>query len=1280
MKILCTADWHIGKKLEGYSRFEEQKIILQQIIDITHQENIDVVIIAGDCFDTQSPSPEMTKLFVSVLAQLSQMCLVLVIAGNHDNPLFLSSSEAFASQLGVVILGYPFDIPTLNESSSFWKITHVSAGMIEIFFKKNKKTIRFLLSPYANAQRLKKDLGVNQTDKKAWELLCDEWERNISQDPEVMNILVTHSYLLPEKRELFQDAEPQEDSEERSIVGTLGAISLASLPQGIDYVVAGHIHKPQELYSSKSKAFYTGSPLIYSLSESGQEKSVLILELGRKNKEYTIPLIQQRDIKKITFDNFENIKTILEDEKENYLVLVWEGEYYFSAEEHQYLRQNHSYLLRIESNPKLQLTYNPQTIEGLQEQSTEELFQEYFRSKHQQQEAPEDLLMIFRECLAEELASKTLLKKKGFLPKSLTVQGFYSYKEKVEIDFSLLEQKGFFGIFGNTGSGKSALIEAMIVSLFYRVERIGKLGTSGKGNFSNAYAMMNLDSRELLIEFIFEIQGINGIEEYLCRIHAKRDKKKSTEVKIQREVFLNDQNEWIPSSITDGEEILGITYEDFKKTIVLQQQDFLGFISAAPKENTETLMRLFQLERFDMYSTVDQLEKSEANTFYTLERDLQQLEGVNEEVLAELIDKQAELSSALLTTKEEFEQCSAKLTQLEQFQQQQQRFQQIKENFASLEKKHLQFKQAKERLKIVPILDWEEKIIQKTQTKKQLTTKIEESKKELLNISDKLTTIETQGKETTSQLKIHEEKKLQTQQKWEEKLSLSVKDQLLELESRRKEYLDKDDNLQKIKQKLIAITESTTALPQLEKKLDELVTQEKRIRDFQGLASVAKYLKPNCACPLCGSTEHPNPYHEADESQLSELTLQISQLQQQIVQLKHEYSLLDELNSQKIRLEQQLINILADTNSYQDLEQQLQILRNQKKQVDEEISSLKNELEQYQSHYQNLRKQVDELQEQHKIVLRSQDSLKREIEYFEKELQKDIAEIIQWTTEKETYLANFQLDEAQINQMKTYPIYTEQELNQFFEEYNLCLGELNSLNQMIQHMSNDNLQEELNLFQQKYNILNEKYSTGQQQLGAYNTEIQRIESQLKQKLQLEERYKIFSVRKTNIEFLKKLFKGSAFVHFIGQKYLAKLCYTANQRFLRFTQNQFELVAPEEFDDKKGKIMVIDRLSGGNKRDMQTLSGGQSFQAALALALALADESGTGHRFFFVDEGFGTLDQDSLLIVLDSLRDLVFLEQRVVGMISHIPLIREEVNAYLQVTLDNSKGTIIQLHE
>jgi energy-coupling factor transporter ATP-binding protein EcfA2 len=402
--------------------------------------------------------------------------------------------------------------------------------------------------------------------------------------------------------------------------------------------------------------------------------------LGKKDKEYLIPLPAQRDVKEIHFNNFDTIDELLAQEKENYLILIWEGERYFTAEEHIHLRNSHSYILRIESRPTIaHKSYDSTQIEKIQDLSTKELFQEYFQYKYQGQLPPEDLLSILGECLDEEPSRDSLERKRGFLPKSLKIQGFYSYKKEVEVDFSLLEEKGFFGIFGNTGSGKSALIEAMIIALYYKVERFGTFGSGGKGNFSNSYGIMNLDSNELLIEFIFEIIGVDGVEEYLCRVSATRDKKKHTEVKIKREVFLKEQEEWIPSEISLGEDIVGITYDDFRKTIILQQRDFLGFISSAPKENTETLMRLFQLERFDLYYTVDRLGQKEFNEFKTLEVKLQNFEDTTDEALEELNTQKTSLELERIALDDRIETQRTLVTKLTQQLEQQQIYKTNKE-------------------------------------------------------------------------------------------------------------------------------------------------------------------------------------------------------------------------------------------------------------------------------------------------------------------------------------------------------------------------------------------------------------------------------------------------------------------------------------------------------------------------------------------------------------------------------------------------------------------------
>ncbi|MGL4677483.1 MAG: exonuclease subunit SbcD [Brevinema sp.] len=1267
MKILCTADWHIGKKNEGFSRLEEQKIVLDQIVSITQQEQVDIVIVAGDCFDTQSPSPEMTKLFVSTMAQLSRECLVLVIAGNHDNPLFLSSSEAFASQLGVMILGYPLDTPFLEENSSSWQVLQKDKGMLEIFFKKSKKTVRFLLSPYANARRLKKDLGTQDADQKAWDLLCEEWERQIN--PEIINILVTHHFFLPEPRDLYQEVDSKEDSEERSIVGTIGAIPLSSLPDHIDYVIAGHLHRPHSLYSSRTKAFYTGSPLIYGASESGQQKSVLILELGKKNKEYIIPLEGLKDIKQIYFDDFTTIPEILHQEREHYLILIWQGINYLTAEQNQYLRAHHNLLLRIESKPKIASSYDIRSIEHLQEQSIEELFIEYFRSKYQNQEPPEDLLDLFRECLSEESEAKILQKKRGFLPKSLKIKGFYSYKEETSIDFGALEQKGFFGIFGNTGSGKSALIEAVIIALFFRNERFHGFGVKGKGNFSNSYGIMNLESQELLIEFTFEIFGSGGLEEYCCRIYGKRDKRDPLGVKITREVFINDQGAWISVELNSGEDLLGITYDDFRKTIVLQQQDFLGFISAEPKDSTATLMRLFQLERFELSGAVEKIEKSELQEFYNIERKLQELQSANEESLQELQQNEQNLQNDVNLLKEQMEVQQEKLNQLKQCQAQQEQAQQIQKRFDLLQAQYEEYRQAQERLQILPMIEREENKIQAQYRKDNLQASLEHLTQDLKNREELLQNLINQGKELVQELQELENNLSRKRKQSDEQSTTKLTEQMLVLEIRQQQYLTAQRESTTLNQKIESIQINLREKDQIIVQLSTLQKREELAKDIGGI--VLKHLHEGSPCPLCGSLEHPNPYIESDNNELLTLSNQVYQLQQKISHIGTEEILLRDYQEKYSEYQDRMKVQLGEYTCAEDLKQAYQKICRDKIEQDQELVNLKKDIDLLQQKETVTKHKKQELTEQYQQVLREKDRLEWDKDSQYKEL-----------CELELILAQGQeeYDREYYNIVKTYPQKTPQDVEGFFRDFLVCSGEMKSIKNFTYLDEQGDLIPQIQESQDKLNQLSEQYSYGQQQLGSYRNEIITLQGQLNQKNKLQNTYQKLSLRKENIESLKKLFKASAFVYFIGLKYLSKLCYTANQRFLHFTQNQFELSAPEELDGKKGRIIIIDRLSGGSKRDLATLSGGQSFQAALSLALALADESGAGHRFFFVDEGFGTLDQDNLMIILDSLRKLVEIEQRVVGVISHIPLMKDEVFAYLHVSLDKKNGTTVTFYD
>ena len=108
MRILHTADWHIGAKTDDLDRFEEQKLALKQVIEISKRYNVGMVIIAGDIYENLVPAAEDEELFYKTIVELSRNgdCAVVAIAGNHDDPKRLSNANVFADKFGIYLVGY----------------------------------------------------------------------------------------------------------------------------------------------------------------------------------------------------------------------------------------------------------------------------------------------------------------------------------------------------------------------------------------------------------------------------------------------------------------------------------------------------------------------------------------------------------------------------------------------------------------------------------------------------------------------------------------------------------------------------------------------------------------------------------------------------------------------------------------------------------------------------------------------------------------------------------------------------------------------------------------------------------------------------------------------------------------------------------------------------------------------------------------------------------------------------------------------------------------------
>jgi exonuclease SbcC len=198
----------------------------------------------------------------------------------------------------------------------------------------------------------------------------------------------------------------------------------------------------------------------------------------------------------------------------------------------------------------------------------------------------------------------------------------------------------------------------------------------------------------------------------------------------------------------------------------------------------------------------------------------------------------------------------------------------------------------------------------------------------------------------------------------------------------------------------------------------------------------------------------------------------------------------------------------------------------------------------------------------------------------------------------------------------------------------------------------------------------------QQQLQAdLSAALNQAKQNLEQRTLLTQELNQVLLRTADIATLKGLFKASGFVNYVSAVHLQQLCNAANERFYKLTQQKLRLEVSES-----NNFLVRDFMNNGQLRSVKTLSGGQKFQAALSLALALADSiqihSQSKQNFFFLDEGFGSLDKESLGMVFETLRSLRK-ENRIVGIISHVQEMQQEIDTCLNIVNDEETGSRIE---
>lgn len=255
MRILHTSDWHLGKKLAGYSRHAEQKAAINSIYGIARERAVELILVAGDIFDSPVPPSESEELFYESALKLASVCPVVYLSGNHDDPVRLSAARSLAARNNILIL--------TADAASSELITRSSEGFIEL--KINGGTVGIAYLPFPNDPRLLSvfdgEDGQIPDFSSAAGTLLSRYASNFS--PESVNIVMGH----------FDCVGAERAGDERLLNRS---VLIKDFPVS-QYAALGHIHRRQTVNKDKN-IYYSGSLLQYSFDDAVR-KSVNIVDV-----------------------------------------------------------------------------------------------------------------------------------------------------------------------------------------------------------------------------------------------------------------------------------------------------------------------------------------------------------------------------------------------------------------------------------------------------------------------------------------------------------------------------------------------------------------------------------------------------------------------------------------------------------------------------------------------------------------------------------------------------------------------------------------------------------------------------------------------------------------------------------------------------------------------------------------------------------------------------------------------------------------------------------------
>lgn len=304
MRFFHLSDLHIGLKLMNRDFSEDQEYILRQIVTMAAEQKPDAVVIAGDIYDRPVPSAEAVDLFDHFVTNLSETLpdgTIMIISGNHDSAQRVDCFRSVLSKHRLYMIGMP---PRTQEE-------HIEKVVLEDRYG----TVNFYLLPFVKPSMVRQIVGEGENGNGL--SYNDTLHRLIGREcihEKERNVIVSHQFYLPKGTD--PDAVERMDSEIRT-VGNIDEIG-ADVLECFDYAALGHIHKPMTV--GKDTIRYCGTPLACSVSEAGQEKGIIMVDMAKKGEVMTtvLPLEPLRKVRVIKGE----LKDVLKEGCADYVTVI----------------------------------------------------------------------------------------------------------------------------------------------------------------------------------------------------------------------------------------------------------------------------------------------------------------------------------------------------------------------------------------------------------------------------------------------------------------------------------------------------------------------------------------------------------------------------------------------------------------------------------------------------------------------------------------------------------------------------------------------------------------------------------------------------------------------------------------------------------------------------------------------------------------------------------------------------------------------------------------------